>query len=116
LEALVDWWISADPEALALRQRCRLLVYPMVNPDGRFGGFVRGGPAMPNGDHNRFWGPADSPTVPSIDCLKRAMARDVLGPVGLCVDFHNQERFEDRYLIQYHHAVPGRQRAAVAFS
>lgn len=98
LESLVDWWISDANEAAALRRSCRCLVYPMVNPAGRYGGYVRGGPEFPMGDHNRIWSPEDRGQLPHVDRLKDALASDVQGPVEFFLDAHNTERAIDTFM------------------
>ena len=100
LEGLVDWWIGDSAEAKALRQSCRLLVYPMVNPDGRYGGYVRGTLALPQGDHNRLWSPEDTNVTSTIACVKAAMAYDCQqgGPIEFFLDFHSQERPDATYM------------------
>lgn len=98
LEALVEWWNSDEPEAVALRQKCRCLIYPMVNPAGRFGGFVRGGPEFPMGDHNRIWSPEDRGQLEHVDRIKEALAFDVKGDVEIFLDAHNTERVFDTFM------------------
>ena len=49
LEGLVRWLVGDDPRAAALRREVEFYVYPMVNADGRFAGYNRGGVAWPAG-------------------------------------------------------------------
>ena len=98
VESLVEWWSGDEPQAVALRQKCRLLAYPMVNPSGRYGGFVRGGPEFPFGDHNRIWSPEDRGQLPHVDRLKDALAYDAQGPVLFFLDAHNTERSQDSFM------------------
>jgi hypothetical protein len=98
VEFMVDWWLGETSEAQTLRECCRLQVYPMVNPAGRYGGFVRGGPEFPFGDHNRIWSPEDRGQLPHVDRLKRALAHDTQGPVEFFFDAHNTERSSDSFM------------------
>ena len=99
IDGLIDWWIADTPEAQYLRRMCTLLVYPMINPDGRLGGYVRGGPTFPHGDHNRLWGPEDQGQQANIDRIKQAVHDDVSDcSAEFLLDFHNQEKTSDRYM------------------
>ena len=98
IEALVHWWLGESAQAMQLRESVRLLVYPMVNPSGRFGGYVRGGPTFPMGDQNRVWSPDDLGKYPHVDQLKRALQQDITGPVELFFDAHNTERADDTFM------------------
>lgn len=95
----MEWWLGDEDQAVELRRNCRLLVYPMINPDGRYGGYVRGGPACPNGDFNRMWGPGDPQATPHVAMIKQAIDRDVAGaPVLFFLDVHNQEQTKRQYM------------------
>ena len=65
----------------------------------KFGGYVRGGSACADGDHNRLWHADHSQHQPNIHRLKEAIAHDTdSASVEVFLDFHNQEKTSDVYL------------------
>ncbi|MBX3424731.1 MAG: hypothetical protein KF688_03530 [Pirellulales bacterium] len=58
LEGLVDWLVSEDPRAAALRDRAEFFVYPMLNASGRYAGLTRAMLQHPNTDSNGYWNPS----------------------------------------------------------
>lgn len=99
LAGLVDWMVGDSSEAAELRQRSRVLVYPMVNPDGRYGGYTRGSQVMPDGDYNRAWGAMDRGQLSDVDRIKDAICHDAHGPVLFFLDVHNQMKPDDQYMF-----------------
>ena len=99
IEGMMDWLLGEEDEAVELRRSSRIFLYPMVNPEGRYGGYTRGNPTLPQGDHNRMWGPMDRGLLPNIDRIKAAIARDVPGPVDFFLDVHNQEKVDQHYMF-----------------
>ena len=86
LEGFVDFAISDDPEAVALRRVADVYVYPQVDPEGRFSGYFRSNPENPTENHNRAW---DDPTgFSDIGQITAAMAVDTGGDVDVFFDFH----------------------------
>jgi hypothetical protein len=54
-EGLVDWLISDDPRAAALRDQAEFFCYPTLNASGRAAGLTRAMLQWPNTDSNGFW-------------------------------------------------------------
>ena len=86
-QGMVDFLVSADPEAVWLRKAAEFWVYPLVNPNGRYLGYGRYSPEtyemyyagqLHSSDHNRLWHlsyPTDC-GVSTIDALTAAMLTD----------------------------------------
>ena len=98
IDGLVAWLISDDTAAQELRRMCKITIYPMINPDGRYGGYSRGNQYIPQGDHNRMWSPDDNGTLPAMDRIKQAIAEDCPGPVAFFLDIHNQHSADRQYM------------------
>jgi hypothetical protein len=99
LEGLVDWLLGDAPRAVALRRAARIFVYPMSDPDGRYGGYSRSNQLLPNGDHNREWDTASNGTLPEIDRLQEAMRLDCHANATFFLDIHNQEKPDQHYMF-----------------
>ena len=56
-EGLVDWLISDDPRAAALRDQAEFFCYPTLNASGRAAGLTRSMLQHPNTDSNGYWRP-----------------------------------------------------------
>ena len=86
---LVGHLLGNSDEALALRATTRILVYPLMNPAGRWAGYWRGAPGS-NADPNREWN-ASSPTHDCVSKMKAVILGDVAyydSPVSFCFDVH----------------------------
>lgn len=84
----LDFLCGDSAEAISLRQTTRVLVYPLVNPAGRYAGYWRGEPGTTI-DPNREWRTA----MPAVDCVAKAkpvILNDAEGaiPVAWAFDFH----------------------------
>lgn len=93
MEGLVDWLVSDDPRAAALRDRAEFFVYPLLNASGRYAGLSRAMLDSPNSDSNGFWSPTRWQDRPEQRTLGEAMLADV-NPTGtstldLAIDFHS---------------------------
>ena len=99
LEGLMDWLLGETVEAGELRRTARCFVYPLADPDGRYGGYSRCNQLRPLGDHNRLWDAPAEESLPEIVRLKQAMREDTKGEVAFFLDIHNQAQAEDQYLI-----------------
>ncbi len=87
LEGLLDFLLSGDSRADALRQHAEFFVYPQTNPAGRFGGYYRSNPENPDKDFNRFF---NNPTgFTDLTALTSAMQADTSGDVDVLLDFHS---------------------------
>ncbi len=97
LHAMVDFLVSDDPRAAALRRKAVFYVYPAVNPDGKSLLWSREDPfhhadgspelaAAGHRNHNRIWH-TDGLSA-SADIVKAAMKRDTDGRVDYLFDFH----------------------------
>lgn len=99
-EGLLRFAVSDDPEAVRLRDRAVLKVFPMLDPDGCASGAVR---FNPNGfDVNRNWDTCDLSSqehrrlMPEIWHAKRAMEEwiDAGHPLHFFLALHNEEMGE----------------------
>lgn len=54
-EGLVNWLISDDPRAAALRDKAEIFGYPTLNASGRYAGLSRAMLQWPNSDSNGYW-------------------------------------------------------------
>ena len=88
LEGLVDFLIGDTPEAQVLRRVADFLVYPMVNPDGRFAGYNRSTVQYLDRDANRFWREDLYADMDDIRCIADAIKTDVGLQVDYFIDFH----------------------------
>lgn len=90
LEGLVRWLVGDDPRAAALRREVEFYVYPMVNADGRYAGYNRGGVAWPSRDTNRFWREDLYVDMDDIRQVAEAMKADTGAErVSWFADFHS---------------------------
>lgn len=91
LQGAMDFLLGSDPKAVAARKNFDILVYPMINPAGRYGGHWRGAfeSVNPNFDPNRHF--HENGKLQMIDVFKNATKLDT--GVSTCVakagiDFH----------------------------
>ncbi|GJM25099.1 MAG: hypothetical protein DHS20C16_15140 [Phycisphaerae bacterium] len=86
-EGMIEFILSADPRADALRQVADFYVYPNCNPDGKWAGHARSNPENPNIDHNRDW---DDPVLyTDLTVLTAAMKADTNSSADYFIDFHS---------------------------
>lgn len=83
---LIGWLLSSDSEAEALRAAFRIVVYPLLNPRGRWGGHWRGD-FNSTEDTNRDWY-TGSPVFPSTVIGKAAIQADTGGNIAFGFDIH----------------------------
>ena len=88
LEALLDWLISDSSHAGELRQKARVLVYPMANPDGRVAGYNRSTVQFVDRDANRYWRQDLWQDMPDIAAVGNALLNDTQGKADLFIDLH----------------------------
>jgi hypothetical protein len=99
-EGLVDWLISDDPRAAALRDQAEFFAYPTLNASGRAAGLTRAMLQRPTNDPNSYWRPGtasgnnwDSPLRTEQKINGEAMRVDADSTPGssidLFVDFHS---------------------------
>lgn len=85
-DGLVDFVLSDDQRAAALRAVADFYVYPNCNPDGRWAGHARSSPEVPNVDHNHDW---DNPIgYTNLTILTAAMKADTGSAADYFFDFH----------------------------
>ncbi len=94
LEGLLLFLVSEQPEAAALRRQVAFHVYPMVNPDGRYAGYSRGGVQHPRRDTNRYWDAERYGDMDEIRTVAEAMVEDTgvragADDVDFLIDFHS---------------------------
>lgn len=103
--AFIDLLLSDDPRAAFVRQHWRVLVYPHVNPQARYGGLYRDAPDSKGTDHNRLWATPD--VNPTVDAIKAAIVADTGGMADAVLDFHG-------YMHDYGQSTNRRDLAIVA--
>lgn len=94
-EGALDFLLSDDPMAVALRQTCVFHVLLHVNPQGLDAGYYRSSPEGGGGrDHNREWQAAEPrySVIPVIRDLLRSIK-----PQGF-FDFHSRQEAGSHYL------------------
>ena len=91
-QGLVDWLISDDSRAAALRDVAEFYAYPTLNPDGRFAGYNRSTVEFESRDPNGLWNPSLWVGHEDIQVNGEAMINDVNatpGGVDAFIDFHS---------------------------
>ena len=97
-EGLVDWLISDDPRAAALRDQAEFFCYPTLNASGRAAGLTRAMLQWPDTDSNGYWRPGPVSGADYNDRTEQkingeAMRTDADSTPGdaldLFVDFHS---------------------------
>jgi hypothetical protein len=99
LEGLIDFLVGEDPRADQLRQSAEFFIYPMVNPDGRFAGYNRGGVEHVSRDTNRFWDEDLYGDMKEIRTVAEALVRDTEGSVTWHIDFHSWSNTSAHFVI-----------------
>ena len=90
-EGFVDFLLSDDPSAMAMRDVAEFFVYPQLDPLGRDEGYSRGNSQNPLSDHNRFWDAlttGDNGGFPEITRMANVMRVDTNADVDYSFDFH----------------------------
>jgi hypothetical protein len=98
-EGLVNWLVSDDPRAAALRDQAEFFAYPTLNASGRAAGLTRAMLEWPDADSNGYWSPGpsgnnwNSPQRTEQKINGEAMMADEASTPGdgldLFVDFHS---------------------------
>ncbi len=89
----VEWVMSGDPQAVALRRRADITIVPIMDIDSVADG--AGGKNQRPQDHNRDW--SDEPHWPSVAAAQREIARmDKAGQFDLFIDLHNPSANDKR--------------------
>ncbi|MEQ9461492.1 MAG: M14 family zinc carboxypeptidase [Phycisphaeraceae bacterium] len=97
LEGIVNFLVSDDPRATALREAAEFYVYPLVNPDGRYAGLNRSGVEHPDRDMNRFWNEFLYDDMTDLKIVGEAMKADTGADVDYFVDFHSWTDTEEHF-------------------
>lgn len=84
-EGAVDWLLSSDPQAAAIRAGMTLYCYPGLNPQGRYLGYSRSEPL--GNDANRIWS-SDYDSIPLSQVMRSIWGADVTAP-NFSLDFHD---------------------------
>lgn len=95
LREFVEWLLSSDAEAQAVRARFKIIVYPMMNPFGRWAGEWRGQPGSTT-DTNRDI--VASPEYDSSIAYKTISAADESQTPAWAFDFHASPSGESQQL------------------
>lgn len=84
----VSWLLGSSSEAVAMRQRFKVRIYPNTNPAGRYAGYWRGAPGS-NVDTNRDWDSVP-PAHESTSIAKSVITSDLNGdPLWWSFDVHS---------------------------
>lgn len=90
---LIEWLVSDDPRATALRRKSTLYYVPVMDVDSVATG--NGGKGQYPQDHNRDW--SDAPHFPEVAAAQRKIAElDAAGRFDFFVDLHNPGQSEKR--------------------
>lgn len=106
LDGLIEFLLSTDPRATALRENAFFRVVPMINPDGVVHGNYRDNA---NGINlNRFWNNADEKNSPEVLAVMRALDAAVVGgeSFDMFIDFHSDSSAQEHYAF---HAAPNQE-------
>jgi len=87
LEGFLEELLSGRHQELL--SSTRFIVYPMVNPDGRWAGYNRSTVQHEDRDANRFWKPELWKDMGDIGLVGDAILRDSGGSCDYFVDFHS---------------------------
>jgi len=104
IEGFMDFLLSEDPEAVALRQRAVIHVVPMANPDGVVVGNYRNNVAGVN--LNRVWdGSANATDSPEVVAIQAKIDEWVNGggDYSIFLDFHSTSGANPHFAF---HAAP----------
>lgn len=98
LHGLIEFIVSEDPRAKRLRKEFEFLIYPVVNPDGKWHIHgpdyrkvmtINGNPELKEAgetNHNRVWSTENQ--FSTIDITKAALLKDTGGKPAYFIDFH----------------------------
>lgn len=89
VEGLINFLISDEFEAAALRKVADFYVYPLANPDGRFAGYNRSTVQHVDRDPNRFWREDLYTDMTDIQTVAEAMKTDTGQNIEYFIDFHS---------------------------
>lgn len=100
MEGFVDFLLSDDPRAAALRAETATHIVPMINPDGVHAGNYRDNAAGVN--LNRVWHEPSPDDSPEILAVTNAITRWTRGggPYDLFVDFHADSTAHGHYAFR----------------
>lgn len=94
MEAFIDFALSNDPHAVALRAECTFYCYPAMNPQGRHAGVSRVEPVTGRGtsqnpmNANRLFS-TDYDHVPFSKVMRDIWIADLPNPIEANLDFHD---------------------------
>lgn len=90
LKGLIDWILSSETEAVKIRNKCILDIFPMTNPDGVYHGRTR---AYDDGtDGNRQYDEVNGPSTtyePNETFLIHYKINEIHDTVNFCIDLHS---------------------------
>lgn len=106
LDGLIEFLLSTDPRATALREIAFFHIVPMINPDGVVHGNYRDNAKGIN--LNRFWNNADETNSPEVFAVMRALDNAVASgeSLDMFIDFHSDSCAQEHYAF---HAAPNHQ-------
>lgn len=99
VEGLVNFLISDEFSAAALRKVADFYVYPMTNVDGRFAGYNRSTVQHIDRDPNRFWREDLYADMNDIQTVAEAMKTDTGQQIEYFIDFHSATDTSQHYGI-----------------
>lgn len=88
-EALVDWLLSADPHAVALRGACTFYAYPKLNPQARHAGASRVEVETGMNANRIFLGDGSKDHINLSKMMRDAWAVDLPSKLNGTLDFHD---------------------------
>ena len=102
-EGLVDWLISDDPRAVALRDQTEILGYPTLNASGRYAGLSRSMLQWQNTDSNGYWYPNP---VSGNDYVSPARTEQMINGEAMRADKAAAPGEEVELFLDFHSSVP----------
>ena len=96
MEGALDFLVSGDPVAVALRERCTLHIVPNMNPDGSCRGHLRTNAAGVN--LNREWAEPSAERSPEVLCVRGEMDRT---GVHWAMDIHGDEAIPANFIAGF---------------
>lgn len=110
-EGLVDWLVSDDPRAAALRDQAEFFCYPTLNASGRYAGLSRamlaGAPTDPqtiqNTDSNGYWYPFE---VSGNDYVSPLRAEQRVNGDAMIADVNSTPGDVTDLFLDFHSSVP----------
>lgn len=100
IQGFLDYLLSDDSRAIALRKNAQIYAIPMINPDGVFAGNYRDN--IKGINLNRVWNCADNESSPEVKCITDKVGEVVKagGKFEVFIDFHADSYAHEHYAFR----------------